>query len=271
MNQPLNPYAPPTAVPEASAPDFTPRTTSAIFLPASGRATLAIGLTLLSVVLQVVLIGSLIMQILMLQRAQAGGELDAATAESNDQRQMGIAVATMICMIANFIALLVWIFPAHKNLPALQPTRPLEISPGWAVGWFFVPIMNLFRPFQAMRQLWNESAPDQLLMGSNPSAIVQPPPPVVLIGWWWGLRIASNIAGRVFSRVGGDETIEGLITTSYIAIALVLLLDLPVLLCQWRIIRTIQDNQEARHEKIERAISSGAAIRVDGSNPFAGA
>ncbi len=86
-----------------------------------------------------------------------------------------------------------------------------------------------------------------------------------------GLRIASNIAGQILSRASDDETIEGLITTSYVAIALVLFLDLPVLLCQWRMIRTIQTNQELRCARIEKALSSSAAIRVEGSNPFAGA
>jgi hypothetical protein len=269
MNQPLNPYASPTAAP-APAPDFAPRTSSAVFIPASGRATMAIGLTVVSIVLQVALVLSLIMQILMLQGVLATGNLDPATAASNDQRQVGVAVATMICMFANFIALLVWIYPAQKNLPALQPTWPLEISPGWAVGWFFVPIMNLFRPFQAMRQLWNESDPEQLQIGPNRTDILLPPPPVVLVGWWWGLRIVSGIAGRVFARAEGGETIEGLIGTSCIAIALVIFLDLPLLLCQWRMIRTIQTNQELRYAKLEHALSTGAAMRVEGSNPFAG-
>ncbi len=164
MNDPLNPYTPPTAFLNTPAPNFAPRTTSAVFVSASGRATMAIGLTLLSVVLQFALIVSLIMQIAMLQSAQETGDLDPSTALSNDQRQMAITVATMVCMLANFMGLLVWMYPAQKNLPALQPTRPLEVSPGWAVVWFFVPIMNLFRPFQAMRQLWNESDPHQLLM-----------------------------------------------------------------------------------------------------------
>jgi hypothetical protein len=268
MNQPVNPYASPTA--SATAPPAAaPHTTSAVFRPASGRATLAVALTLLSATLQLLLIGSLVMQLLMLQVAKAGAALDPRAADFNDQRQSAIAALVMVSMLANFIALLVWIYAAHKNLPALVPSRNLEISPGWAVGWFFIPIMNLFKPFQAMRQLWNESDPAQLQLQPDPPSVLHSAPPVTLVGWWWGLRIVSNIAGRVFSVSSNDPTIDDLIFISASAIALVVFLDIPVLMCQWQIIRTIQRNQERRYAKIELVLASGQAVRVESGNPFA--
>ena len=30
-------------------------------------------------------------------------------------------------------------------------------TPGWCVGWFFVPIMNIFKPYQAIAELWKAS------------------------------------------------------------------------------------------------------------------
>ena len=33
-----------------------------------------------------------------------------------------------------------------------------SFTPGWSVGWFFVPIMNPWKPFQAMREIWQASA-----------------------------------------------------------------------------------------------------------------
>jgi len=40
---------------------------------------------------------------------------------------------------------------AHRAMPALA------ISPGWAVGWFYVPIMGLWKPLEAIGQIWQGS------------------------------------------------------------------------------------------------------------------
>ena len=32
----------------------------------------------------------------------------------------------------------------------------MTFTPGWIAGWFFVPIMNLFRPYEAVKELYGE-------------------------------------------------------------------------------------------------------------------
>ncbi len=51
------------------------------------------------------------------------------------------------------IAALVWIYRATKNL-FLHHVADLKFSPGWSVGWFFVPIANIWMPIKVMRQLY---------------------------------------------------------------------------------------------------------------------
>lgn len=58
-----------------------------------------------------------------------------------------IILAVFICM---------WIHRSHHNLFAMG-TRGLEYTPGWSVGWFFVPIMTLWKPYGAMKELWMAS------------------------------------------------------------------------------------------------------------------
>ncbi|QYO65100.1 DUF4328 domain-containing protein [Leptolyngbya sp. 7M] len=48
--------------------------------------------------------------------------------------------------IATIVLFLVWLYRAHKNLFSLKPTH-LDFSPGWAVGWWFIPFLNLVRPY----------------------------------------------------------------------------------------------------------------------------
>ena len=60
------------------------------------------------------------------------------------------------------IAWCVWQHRAHANLWAFARSG-LRFTPGWAVGWWFVPIASLWKPFEAVRELWKASDP-----GSDP-------------------------------------------------------------------------------------------------------
>jgi hypothetical protein len=83
------------------------------------------------------------------------------------------------------ITFLRWIYRANANLRALS-SQPMTFTPGWSVGWYFIPIMNLFKPYQSMKEIWNvahrTSAHDNL----DP-----------ILAWWWFLWIVSNFIGRI--------------------------------------------------------------------------
>lgn len=50
----------------------------------------------------------------------------------------------------------IWIVRSHRAARSLGITD-LSTTPGWALGFFFVPLLNLWRPYQAMESLWRES------------------------------------------------------------------------------------------------------------------
>lgn len=53
---------------------------------------------------------------------------------------------------------LIFIFRSHKNLAALGAEN-LRFTPPWAVGYHFVPVWNLVRPCQIVREIWYGSSP----------------------------------------------------------------------------------------------------------------
>ncbi len=59
----------------------------------------------------------------------------------------------------------------------------LQATPGWAVGWFFIPIMNLWKPYQAMCDLWRASSEPKNWNGVERGSIL----PV-----WWALWLLSG-------------------------------------------------------------------------------
>jgi len=64
------------------------------------------------------------------------------------------------------LVFLFWVYRASTNIHALS-NKVLKFSPGWAVGWYFIPVFNFFKPLQSMREIYlaslgkhlNESAP----------------------------------------------------------------------------------------------------------------
>ena len=75
--------------------------------------------------------------------------------------------------------------------------RALITTPGWAVGSFFIPILNLFRPYQAMRDL---------LKASRQPARWRSVPDSPVVSLWWALWLIGYVVHRVaFQMVRGDD------------------------------------------------------------------
>lgn len=103
------------------------------------------------------------------------------------------------------VFVLTWIHRANHNARALGASG-LAFTPGWAVGWYFVPIAFLWKPFQAMREIWRaSSAPGEWRR--------RPGSP--LLGWWWALWILTFLgldtltwAAGYFDMVSDPEIFE---------------------------------------------------------------
>lgn len=63
-----------------------------------------------------------------------------------------VAILEILLRVATITFFLIWEYRAFNNLSVLR-ARNLEFSPGWAVGWWFVPFANLVKPFQVVREL----------------------------------------------------------------------------------------------------------------------
>lgn len=62
----------------------------------------------------------------------------------------------VIIIIISIIIYFAWVRRAYRNLNTLQ-LKPTEFSSGWSIGAYFVPILNLFRPYTMMKEIWNGS------------------------------------------------------------------------------------------------------------------
>lgn len=96
----------------------------------------------------------------------------------------------LLTYIGGGIVFLVWLVRASKNARALG-SDGMEFTPGWTAGWFFVPFLNLFRPYEAVSELYQASDPDA---GETEWAAFDPPG---LILAWWISWIAFSVVGAV--------------------------------------------------------------------------
>lgn len=100
-------------------------------------------------------------------------------------------------LVAGFLSLK-WVYRVQMNAHTLA--GGLASTPPWAVGWFFVPIMNLYKPYEALKQAWQ--------VARSPQGWSQVTLPSV-INWWWGLWLTSNIALNVYGRLDlGSQALD---------------------------------------------------------------
>ena len=93
-----------------------------------------------------------------------------------------MAVVALIATLITAIIFLVWVYRAMARARELTPA--LTITPGWAVGWFFVPVASLWMPYGVMTEI---------VEGSGVSAPAYAERTRTLIGWWWGAWIARSL------------------------------------------------------------------------------
>ena len=81
------------------------------------------------------------------------------------------------------ISFLVWFSRSYRNLRALG-AEGLEYSPGVAVGWWFVPVVNCWKPFRVALEIWRASDPTAIK--NDLASRAGMPTPALLAIWWMG-------------------------------------------------------------------------------------
>lgn len=105
---------------------------------------------------------------------------------------MGTVWIASLASTGTAICWLIWQHRAQANVWAIpSPVKP-DTTPGWAVGWWFVPVANLVMPFLAVRELSRRSAD---AAGSRRSALI-------LWAWWlcW-------VGAMVIAAIGSVSTV----------------------------------------------------------------
>ena len=136
---------------------------------------------------------SAVFQYYLIDSARNGNSVSTNLAEASDMAESLIAIINLIAYIISIVFFIMWFRRAYRNLHQL--TGNLSYTEGWAAGAWFVPILSLFRPYQIMKEMYDET--DTILTQTNNigSSLKKSHLP-----WWWILGMITGQLVFRFSR-----------------------------------------------------------------------
>jgi hypothetical protein len=191
---------------------------------------------------KIFLIGTTVFNFFLLALEATGGGPGANKGVELHQAFIGLATLLYFCAsLLSAVTFLSWLHRAVRNLSALG-ARKLRFTPGWAVGWFFVPLMDLIRPYEAVTELWHAS--DPAIRSYEPASRAAPAP----VRWWWGVfvlwvvtsRLANQLSQPTSSGVSEGQAAHLVMIISYV-------LEIPAAILAIRLMGAINQNQERKH------------------------
>ena len=187
---------------------------------------------------------------------KSGETVTDAKADASDQREALFAIGWLILFIITGIIFLKWIYRANANCRGFG-AHEMKFSSGWSVGWYFIPFMNLFKPFKAMEEIWlvSHKGPQKWQMIENAAKENKEK---IILNLWWIFWIGSFALSQLSSRSYNDaENVESLINSYYISIAdycWAIILTLIAI----KLVKAVQDSQ---NRLVEKVISSNPFSR----------
>lgn len=132
--------------------------------------------------------------------------LATADAQFSDDRQAGLAIIYLVVYIISGFLILRWIHRANYNARQLGAEN-MKFTAGWSIGYYFIPILTLWKPYQAMKEIWKASKDSSDWASQNTSSIVPT---------WWAIWLISNILAQVIDRLGISNELSELINLNLI-------------------------------------------------------
>jgi hypothetical protein len=167
-------------------------------VPAHDRARWSQWLLGLGAVLSIAALWSSWQQLQLVQDLARGANIPDAVVDANDTRQALFAFAQVGLGLVSAVVFLMWTSAITKRLVELGVTT-MRYAPRWSVWGFIVPILNLFRPYQVMSELWKAS---EVVPGPDDPWAGKATPLIVNV--WFAALIVENIIGRLASRTTFD-------------------------------------------------------------------
>lgn len=128
-----------------------------------------------------------------------------------------------------------WFYVVNRNAHAWSDA--MSVSSWGNVLWFVVPVANLWKPYQGVRESWAVSV--------DPGGPVDAPAP----GWmrgWWTLWIATSMLGNIGFRLSLHANTRATLTTVDWLFVASIAIDVPLVILARRVVAEMSARQTAR-------------------------
>jgi Domain of unknown function (DUF4328) len=214
------------------------------------------------IAMSVLTLASVTWQYLLLSDIKANpGNIDMPTLELSDTFQMIVGIGSFIVAILAVIFFIRWFRRAYYNLHAVPGSYP-SFTEGWAAGCWFVPFLNLVRPYQIMKEIWDgtQKVVTHRLDKAYSSSIV---------GIWWALYLVTNIYSNITVRVSlAADDVDSLVTARSLEIAGEII-SIPAIIITIVMIKRAQNLQQKLWEEALEPGESVFSIVTEGDTPAA--
>jgi hypothetical protein len=153
-----------------------------------------------------------------------------------------LAVLSLIIYIPTVISFCVWLYRASDNLRAFNQWNRPEYSPGWAVGSFFVPFVNLVVPYRAVRETWQKSRTAE-------EAQLATPDPPASFPIWWTFWLLACFVGNISMRASFNERVPE--STATILSIIASGLSIVAAVFAYVVVDTVDKQQEETSQKLK--------------------
>ena len=230
-------------VPHGGTPPPDVRATSGPFRPARARGLWTMVLLAITAVLALISAVYWAVHIGVIHEYEQGltGPIRALDSENTAFAWWGFA---LFMFVPTAVAWLLWQYRAHANLRGIGVAN-LRFSPGWAVGWWFIPFANLVMPYLTVRELWkasdvNTGAIDWKARGG-----------AAIVAMWWTARLGTQALFQIGGVLSRDA--PGALSTTRTSSALLMAGD--IVLVAWAIlaillVRGVNERQEAKNRRL---------------------
>lgn len=154
--------------------------------------------------------------------------------EARDWIETLTAFVGLIAIVGAPISYLMWLHRAVRQVNGMG--KDVGATPGWAVGYWFVPFVNLVKPYRIVRKLAEELGGESLVASLH-------------VGVWWAALFLERGLARIEARMTLKNGPGGPVPTelAMVGIGSSICMVVAAVLCI-RIVRELQDRLDASRD-----------------------
>lgn len=153
-------------------------------------------------------------------------------------------LSLLITFLVSIILFSIFSYRTVKNI-RIWDQNSISTKPGWAIGWYFIPFANLWKPYGVMSDMW---------YGSHTANEAQWETPATMPIWWicWIVtNIASNVSTRMSIKAGLFEDYASNVPLYKTTLGIDVFASITGIVAAWAILGVLKTITQKQDDRIE--------------------